>query len=162
MTATVLQSQPLPNSALTLSTTADFLMSQRTHPSVSGQYSAEIIMRLNEPWSKVAMLAKKYPSSTGELIQIYNDLYLAQRWRDVVAVDLCAAQRPALLGTRVENVGTSLLVSGWNNHQNRKTEMQITPAWLSLVVYRSHSRWKGRYRPSVSIEDFDPDRWPCR
>jgi hypothetical protein len=57
---------------------------------------------------KVARLAQKYPSNAGELIQIYYDLHLAQRWRDVVAVDLQQARRPALIGVRVENVSVYL------------------------------------------------------
>ncbi|PVF92793.1 hypothetical protein CPB86DRAFT_716840, partial [Serendipita vermifera] len=50
----------------------------------------------------LAGLTAKYPKYSGTLIQTHSDLAFSQRWRNVIAVDLHVAKRPALLGVRNE------------------------------------------------------------
>ncbi|KIM27981.1 hypothetical protein M408DRAFT_146733 [Serendipita vermifera MAFF 305830] len=70
----------------------------------------------------VATLANKYPSNAGDLTQVYNDLHLAQRWRNVIAIDLDAAKRPALMGVKPDNeehgvdVGTIVVPCSLSDH----------------------------------------------
>jgi hypothetical protein len=72
----------------------------------------------------VAELIKKYPSSSGELNQIYHDLHLAQRWQNVIAVDLEHARRPALIGVRAENVSEHLWCHEETNTGTGRDEYQ--------------------------------------
>ncbi|KIM27767.1 hypothetical protein M408DRAFT_70966, partial [Serendipita vermifera MAFF 305830] len=65
----------------------------------------------------VATLANKYPSNAGDLTQVYNDLHLAQRWRNVIAIDLDAAKRPALMGEEHGvDVGTIVVPCSLSDH----------------------------------------------
>ncbi|KAJ3775663.1 tRNA intron endonuclease [Lentinula raphanica] len=58
------------------------------------------MLELHPSYPALASIAERYPDHRGTLFQTYNDLLLAQQWRDVRVIDLADCGRGALQGKR--------------------------------------------------------------
>ncbi|KAH8114430.1 tRNA intron endonuclease [Phellopilus nigrolimitatus] len=57
-------------------------------------------MEKHPSFPAVSALAKSYPRAAGALLSTYNDLSLAQMWKDVEVVDIPSCSRGAFRGRR--------------------------------------------------------------
>ncbi|KAE9404890.1 hypothetical protein BT96DRAFT_813054 [Gymnopus androsaceus JB14] len=58
-------------------------------------------MEIHPSYPALASVVERYPAHGGPLFQTYNDILLAQQWRDVVVVDLGElCKRGAIKGKR--------------------------------------------------------------
>ncbi|KAJ3992661.1 tRNA intron endonuclease [Lentinula boryana] len=58
------------------------------------------MLEIHPSYPALASLVEKYPAHRGSLFQTYNDILLAQQWRDVQVIDLGDCRRGALRGKR--------------------------------------------------------------
>ncbi|KAJ3847894.1 tRNA intron endonuclease [Lentinula lateritia] len=58
------------------------------------------MLEIHPSYPALASVAEKYPTHRGSLFQTYNDILLAQQWRDVQVIDLALCRRGALQGRR--------------------------------------------------------------
>ncbi|KAJ4471665.1 tRNA intron endonuclease [Lentinula lateritia] len=58
------------------------------------------MLEIHPSYPALASVAEKYPTHQGSLFQTYNDILLAQQWRDVQVIDLVLCKRGALQGRR--------------------------------------------------------------
>ncbi|KAH7876432.1 tRNA intron endonuclease [Lentinula edodes] len=58
------------------------------------------MLEIHPSYPALASVAEKYPTHRGSLFQTYNDILLAQQWRDVQVIDLGKCKRGALQGRR--------------------------------------------------------------
>ncbi|KAK7467144.1 hypothetical protein VKT23_004203 [Stygiomarasmius scandens] len=90
-------------------------------------------MESHPSYPKLSILVQKYPLSAGSLFQTYNDLVLAQQWRDVQVTDLGeTCKRASIQGKRpahiaVDDVDTTLHVVPCSMSES------ISLGWISDV-----------------------------
>ncbi|KAJ4472918.1 tRNA intron endonuclease [Lentinula edodes] len=58
------------------------------------------MLEIHPSYPALASVAEKYPTHRGSLFQTYNDILLAQQWRDVQVIDLARCKRGAIQGRR--------------------------------------------------------------